>query len=53
MMIDEATSPFLPFAERLPKPVVTLKARPRPRRGNPGQPARGEQRGARRALRLP
>ena len=28
MMIDD-TSPFLPFAERAPKPVVTLKARAR------------------------
>jgi len=29
MMIDEPISPFLPFAERARKPVVTLKARPR------------------------
>ena len=29
MTIDEPISPFLPFAERAPKPVVTLKARPR------------------------
>ena len=28
MMIDD-TSPFLPIADRAPKPVVTLKARPR------------------------
>ncbi|WP_415838205.1 ParB N-terminal domain-containing protein, partial [Polaromonas hydrogenivorans] len=29
MMTDEPTSPFLPFADRVPRPVVTLKARPR------------------------
>ncbi|MEP6588255.1 MAG: ParB/RepB/Spo0J family partition protein [Polaromonas sp.] len=29
MMTDEPLSPFLPFAERGPRPVVTLKARPR------------------------
>ena len=29
MMIDEPNSPFLPFAERSPKPVFTLKPRPR------------------------
>jgi len=29
MMTDEPTSPFLPFIERAPRPVVTLKARSR------------------------
>ena len=29
MMIDEPTSPFLPFLDRAPKPVVTLKPRAR------------------------
>ena len=29
MMTDEPTSPFLPLIERAPRPVVTLKARPR------------------------
>jgi len=28
-MTDEPASPFLPFIERAPRPVVTLKARPR------------------------